>query len=81
MTESDDEVAAPETKEPAAKLPRVVDPEAKMLAAFKYAETLKLVVVAPEFVSIEKIDDVAAFNTWKARPFVGEVWRVVVAWP
>ena len=39
----------------------------------------KLVVVAPVLVSTEKMDEVAAFNIWKARPFEGEVWIEVVA--
>jgi hypothetical protein len=34
---------------------------------------LKLVVVAPDLVSTEKIEVVAAFRMVKARPFVGEV--------
>ena len=37
-----------------------------------------VVKVAPPEVSTEKIDDEAAFNIWKARPFAGEVWMVVV---
>ena len=38
----------------------------------------KAVVVAPDLVSIEKIDEEAALSTSKARPLIG-VWRVVVA--
>jgi len=37
-----------------------------------------LVVVAPDLVSTEKIDEVAAFRMSRARPLIG-VWMVVVA--
>ncbi len=38
----------------------------------------KLVVVAPDLVSTEKIDEVAAFKMSRAKPLIG-VWMVVVA--
>ena len=40
-----------------------------------------VVKMTPDPVFTEKIDDEAAFNTLKARPFAGEVWIVVVPWP
>ena len=58
---------------------KVEEAVAKMLVALRKAEILKLVVVAPVRVSIEKIDEVAALSTLKARPFAGDVWMEVVA--
>ena len=56
----------------------VDDAVAKMFAAFTYPEMLRFVVVAPERVSIEKIEVDAAFKTLNAKPLIG-VWSVVVA--
>lgn len=68
-------VAFPPMMLPVFKEPRVVEP-----VETKFVEVPEVKVVPPA-VFTEKIDEEAAFNIWKARPFAGEVWMVVVPWP
>ena len=56
---------------PTAVLPRVVEAVANIFAAFKVLVTDRLVVVAPERVSIEKMEVLAALSTLNARPLIG----------
>lgn len=71
MTLSTEVEASAAIKFPTAVLPSVVEAVAKMLAAFTVFVTDRFVVVAPVLVSIEKIDDEAAFNTLNANPLIG----------